>query len=51
MARAKKRGFVNRILGTYCSDYANKRNRGTRITNKIIRRRLKRQLEKEIQNN
>lgn len=48
MAQAKKRGFVDRMLGTYCSDYHTKHNNGTRMTNKIIRRRLKRMLFKEI---
>lgn len=49
MARAKKRGFVDRILKTYCTDYGNSKNNGTRITNRIIRQRLKKQLRKEIQ--
>ena len=50
VARAKKRGFIERILGTrcFCSDYHNKHNNGTRITNKIIRRKLKKMLQKEI---
>lgn len=48
VARAKKRGFVDRILRTYCTDYGNSKNNGTRITNKIIRRRLKKQLQDEL---
>ena len=49
VARAKKRGFVDRILRTYCTDYGNSKNNGTRITNRIIRQRLKKQLRKEIE--
>ena len=49
VAQAKKRGFVSRMLGTYCSDYHNKHNNGTRRTNRIIRKRLKKQLLKEVE--
>lgn len=50
VARAKKRGFVERILGTrcYCSDFYSKNKKSSKITNKIIRRRLKHLLQKEI---
>ena len=48
VARAKKRGFVDRILKTYCTNYHSKNKKDSKITNKIIRRRLKYLLQKEI---
>ena len=51
VARAKKRGFVDRILKTYCTDYHSKNKKDSKITNKIIRRRLKYLLQKEIKEN
>ena len=51
VARAKKRGFVDRMLNAYCTDYHSKNKKDSKITNKIIRRRLKQLLFKEIKEN
>lgn len=50
MARAKKRNFISRMLGgRFCyTRLHNRHNNGTRETNRIIRRRLKNNLRKEI---
>lgn len=50
MARAKKRRFISRMLGKgwIYTSFHNKHNNGTRETNRVIRRRLKEQLRKEI---
>ena len=48
VARAKKRGFVDRILKAYCTDYHSKNKKDSKITNRIIRKRLKYLLQKEI---
>ena len=47
MKRPKQRKFVNRFVGE-CTDYGNKKNRGRKLTNRIIRRKLKELLKKEI---
>lgn len=45
--KAKKRRFVNRFVKE-CTAYGGRNNRGSRITNRIIRRKLKELLKKEI---
>lgn len=48
MKRPKQRKFINRFVGE-CTDYKGKRgNRGSKYTNRIIRRKLKEELRKEI---
>lgn len=47
MKRPKQRRFINRFVGE-CTDYGNKGNRGSKYTNRIIRKKLKKELRKEI---
>ncbi len=48
MKRPKQRKFVNRFVKE-CTNYRNKGNRGSKYTNRIIRRKLKEELKRNIE--